>query len=74
MTKLNERMLPNVRLQVLVFVSEIKLNLTPENQFFCFFYAFIYKKIGFYLLVDSYVIKTNFFLAISLQFGLVQRV
>ena len=39
---------------------------TETNQIFCFFYVFIL--LGFYL--DQ---KTNFFLAISRQFGLVQR-
>ena len=31
-----------VKMQVLVFVSEIKLDLTLNNQIFCFFYDFIY--------------------------------
>ena len=40
---------PRVKIPLLVFMSEIKINLTPEkNQIFCFFYAIIQKKLTYF--------------------------
>ena len=65
-----------MNIQVLVFMSEIKFDLTmKENNKFSvsFMFFFFSQESSFDLLFDSHVRKLTFFLAISRQFGLVQR-
>ena len=64
---------PRVKMQVLVFMSEIKFDLTLKKYIFCFFMLLftIIKLVPTLRLSRQ---KTNFFLAISRRFGLVQCV
>ena len=56
---------PLVTIQLLVFMSEIIINITPKkNQIFCFFYAKMWRKLTFSDRQPS-LQKTNFFQVIT---------
>ena len=55
------------RVPLLVFMSEIKINLHRKNQVFCFFYAKMPKKNNLFQCVSHDYRKLTFFLVISHQ-------